>query len=286
MKTILGLAIILLASMGVALRAAAQPASSQPAALSPQRIEVVYLAPGRATTLQLSGNKTPPRIFVGAEIVAFEYEAATNQIRLRPRVDAGETNLNMTIDGQTYVFVLKIVGDVRVQYLRTFTIENASGEEDAGDEAGLGRAPPMRPVDVDIIHLVAEAERARGDPVYLKTKPNFRYRHLGKSYDWNDNVVTLVEVDQFIEKDLLLFKIEWVNRAKDALYLNARQYGIAVANQKIPVIAAMQDAPESIIFPGQHEVVWLAVQGYRLRRTNNWALTLPPEASAVTAMAR
>jgi len=67
------------------------------------------------------------------------------------------------IDGQTYVFVLKIIGDVRVQYLRTFTIENASGEEDAGDEAGLGRAPPMRPVDVDIIHLVAEAERARGD---------------------------------------------------------------------------------------------------------------------------
>jgi hypothetical protein len=262
---------------------AAQPEST----LVPARIEVIYLANGRITTVQLAGNKHPPHLIIGAPIVAFQYDSAANQIQLTPRVDDGETNMNMTVDGQTYVIVLKMVRDLRVQYLRTFTIANASGEDDAGDEVLLEKARPMKPVDIDIVTWVRQAERAQQDPIYKEQKlQSFRNRTIGRTYDWNDNVITLVEVDQFIDKDLLLFKAEWVNRSRDALYLNARQYGVRVANQRIPVVAAMQDAPDSIIYPGQHEVVWLAVQGYRLRRENQWELVLPPDSNAVAAMAR
>lgn len=256
-------------------------AATGPTKLSPTRIEVIYIAYGRATTIQLTGVKSTPRFFLGAPIVAYQYEKDTKQVQLTAAVEEGETNLNVTVDGITYVWVLKIVQDTRLNYLRTFTIVDETAEEDAKDEAALSRARPLKPFEVDIVQATQTAERAKRDGQFRKTLPNYRYLTLAKPYSWNDNIVNLVEVHQFLDSDLLLFKVEWVNRAGEAIYLNVRQYGLAVANQKIPVIAAMQDSPNSIVMPGQHEVVWLAVQGYRLRRHNEWQLVLPPDGAAV-----
>jgi hypothetical protein len=261
--------------------------SQGPTQLDPSVKQVVYVAYGRATIIQLSGNKHAPYFTLGAPIIQYTYDANLNQIRIFPDAEDGETNLTMTIDRKTYVTIIKIIHDKRLEYLRTFTVENENADQDdAGDEAALSRVAPMKPVDVDIVHLSQEAERLRDDPIYRATKTNYHFVPIGKSYTWNDSRIFLLEVHQFVDNDLLLFKIDWVNHSREAVYLNARQYGISVAGHRLPVLIAMQDAPNSVIYPGQHETVWLVIQGYRIRRANNFELILPPDARSVTSTIR
>ncbi len=293
MKKIMPLLFLLAMAGGPAVRAAEPPpAEAQSAAgngLSADRIEVLYLARGRATTVQLRTHRKVERIFPGDELVAFEYDPKMGQVRLTPSVDSGEENMNITIDGETYVWLLRIVppSDQKVQYRRTFTLERDAGELEESDESVLGKAPPMKPYEVDIIGLSKIADRAGRDIEFRRTYPMLRTKTFpDKYYSWNDSMIRLTEVNQFLEQDILLFKVEWVNRTKFALCLDARQYGLMVANQKIPITAATQLAPTAVVFPGQYEVVWLAVQGYRLRRDNDWQLVLPPDANALAPMTR
>jgi hypothetical protein len=72
-----------------------------------------------------------------------------------------------------------------------------------------------------------------------------------------------------------------VNRTNDALFLDAGQYGLFVAGHRIPIIARYKVGAGSVVYPGQLETVYLAVQGYRLSRNNDWELGLPPDAVSV-----
>jgi hypothetical protein len=142
----------------------------------------------------------------------------------------------------------------------------------------------MAPGQIDIVGAARTLERAQTDPVFLGSQPNLRIEPLGQCYQWNDCVVNLVDVAQFLDSDLLVFRVQWVNRTPDALYLDGGQYSIFIHGQKIPVSACYKVGVGAVVYPGQLETAYLAVQGYRLSRHNDWQLGLPPDSSGVGRM--
>ena len=252
--------------------------------LSPDRIEEVYVAPGRLTTIVLDSKLPVEQVAIGAPLAQVNYDRKLSQIQITPVVETGETNMNVRIGRNTYVFMLKVVNDVRVQYLRTFTVIGAGGADDTA--AAMASARPLKPAEVDVMGTVKTIDRARTDPVFRAQYPLLRTTPLGRAYQWNDCIVHLSEVSHFPDRDMLVFKVEWINRTSNALYLDAAQYGLRVVNRKVPIIARYQKTLNSTVYPGQHEVVYLFVQGYRLQADNPWELLLPPDANAVRRMLR
>ena len=240
----------------------------------------IFVAPGRATTVQLQTEEKIAAISLASPIVAYKYDRSLNQLEITPTVHTGgaETNLNLRIGPDVYILVVKVVTDVRAQFLRRFTLE---GDARANDEAGLARARALRPEDVDLVGAARTLERAETDQVFLQAHPNSRLKALNQCYTWNDCLVALADMVQFIDLDLLVFRVRWVNRTNDALFLDAGQYGLFVAGHRIPIIARYKVGAGSVVYPGQLETVYLAVQGYRLSRNNDWELGLPPDAVSV-----
>ncbi len=256
--------------------ALAEPA----AALEPGVPATVYLAPGRATTVLLHSRQKIAAISLASPVVTYKYDRALNQLELTPAVRTGgvETNLNLRIGRSVYILLLKVVEDVRAQYLRDFTLADEAADD---DEGGLGSARPLAPADIDVVAAARTMARWRSDPVFRQAHPTVRVVALDRRYLWNDCLVTLAEVAQFTDQDVLVFRVAWVNRTPDAIYLDARQYGLFVAGHRIPIGARYQPAADAIVYPGQAAGVYLAVQGYRLSRHNDWVLGLPPEAAAL-----
>src|SRR6185437_2515186 len=125
-----------------------------------------------------------------------------------------------------YVLLIRVVEDARAQYLREFTL---GGEAEPDDEAGLDRARPLAPAEIDLVGAARRVERAEADPVFRSAHPNLRIEPIGRDFPWNGCRIRLVEAAQFLDADLLLFRLHWVNRTPDALYLDPTQYGLAVA---------------------------------------------------------
>jgi hypothetical protein len=271
----LAIALLLLAAGP---RLGAGPGPGAPEELEPGRPTEVYLAPGRATTIQFRTDDRVAAISVASPVVSYQYDKALNELELTPAVRSPgvETNLNLRIGGNVYILLLKVVGDVRVQYWRCFTLPGGSA---ADDEAGLGRARPLAPAEVDIVGAAEALVRAGEDPVYRAAHPNLRIEPLGRARPWNDCAVELVDVGQFLDLDLLVFRVRWVNRTSDALYLDPTQVGIDIGDRKIPIVARYKVGIGPIVYPGQVDTVYLAVQGLRLSRRNDWRLVLPPDAS-------
>ncbi len=283
--TLLLICAVLTASAFAQKPGAFSPEPIKVSSLSPNRIEEVYTAPERVTTLVFDTKERITTVTMGSPILDCKYEPENNQMFLKPLIQTGETNLNLRIGRDTYVLIIHIVADSRVQYVRTFSLAN---DPRAMEEttAMMGAARVLRPDEIDVIQSVKTIEQARRDPVFRASQQGLKTYPMGQTYEWNHSIVYLVEVTQFAADDLLVFKVEWVNRTEQALYCDASQYGLRVANRKIPILARYQKASDSVIYPGQHEVVYLFVQGLRLLPTNNWELLLPPDADAVFRMIR
>jgi hypothetical protein len=264
--------------------AAALPAEPSPPptreSLRPGVPEEIYLAPGRATTVLLHTGRKIAAISLASPIVSYKYDKSLNQLEITPTVRSPgvETNLNLRIGPNVYVLLVKIVGDVRAQFLRDFALED---DPAADDENALGQARPLKPADIDLVGAAQSLERAEADPVFRQARPALRIETLDRLYLWNDCLVSLNAVAQFLDLDLLVFRVRWVNRTKEALYLDARQYGLFAGGTRIPITARYQVGAGPFIFPGQVETVYLGVQGYRLGRHNRWELGLPPDAAAL-----
>ena len=56
------------------------------------------------------------------------------------------------------------------------------------------------------------------------------------------------------------------------------------SGRTIPIIARYKVGVGPVVYPGQLETVYLAVQGYRLSRLNDWQLGLPPDSEAVGSL--
>ena len=285
MKRLLSCPLLPLAALLVTPATRAAPADPAPADdLHPGRPTEVYVAPGRATTIQLRTKEKVAAISLASPVVSYKYDKALNQLEITPAVRAGgvETNLNLRIGPEVYILLVKVVGDVRAQFLRSFT---RAPEPEADDEDGLRRARARLPSEVDLVGAARIVERAEADPVFRAAHPTLRIESLEDYYEWNGCLIGLTEVAQFLDQDLLVFRVRWANRTDDALYLDANQYGLFVGDRKIPVVARYQIGVGPVIYPGQWETVFLAVQGYRLSRHNDWRLGLPPDATAVGKMA-
>jgi hypothetical protein len=258
-------------------------AAPEEEALRPGAPAEVYLAPGRATTVLLHTGRKVAAISLASSVVSYKYDKALNQLELTPAVRSGgvETNLNLRIGPEVYILLVKVVTDVRAQYLRVFTLE---GDPGADDEAGLARARPLPPAEVDLVGAARALERAEIDPVFRAARPNLRIERLDQMYSWNGCIVALSAVAQFLDLDLLVFRVRWTNRTGDALYLDAGQYGLFVDGVRIPVIARYRIGAGPVVFPGQADTAYLAVQGYRLSRRNRWRLGLPPDAAAISRL--
>jgi hypothetical protein len=272
--------LLLAALLGASARA--QPPTDE-GQLQAGRPTVIFVAPGHATTLVLHTALKVAAISLASPVLAYKYDKALNQIEITPAVRAGgvETNMNLRIGRDVYVLDVRVVDDVRAQFERSFTLQDDASTD---DESGLVLAHPLRPDEVDLVGASRALERARRDPVFLLSQPNLRIESLGRFYSWNDCLVALVDAAHFIDTDLLVFCVQWVNRTDEALYLDPTQYGLFVAGQRIPVLARYKVGAGSVVYPGQLETVYLAVQGYRMSRHNDWQLGLPPDSDAVNRL--
>jgi hypothetical protein len=243
----------------------------------------IYVAPGHATTLVLHTPQKIAAISLASPVLSYKYDKSLNQLEITPTVRTGgvETNLNLRIGPSVYVLQVKVVDDVRAQFVRDFILED---DPAAADETGLDLARPLKPDRIDIVGAAKVLERAQSDPVFRQAQPNLRIEPLGHCYLWNDCLVALVDAAQFLDSDLLVFRVQWVNRTDQALYLDPTQYGLFVAGQRIPIACRYKIGVGPVVYPGQLETVYLAVQGYRLSRHNDWQLGLPPDAAAVGRM--
>ena len=74
----------------------------------------------------------------------------------------------MRIGPDIYVLVVKVVTDVRAQFVRSFDLESDAAQ---GDEAGLAQARPLKPEEIDIVGAAHALERAAADPVFGRLTP-------------------------------------------------------------------------------------------------------------------
>lgn len=258
----------------------ATPVAQAPIALDPSRVENIYCAPGIVTSVEFITDKQIETIKIGSPIAEVKYDAGRKILDFFPKIAEGRTNLNIVVDGTTYVFTVNIVTDDRIDYRRTFTFAK---ETEEADSAIVSQAPRLKPGEIDLVSAVNQIESARTDAVLRSKLPFYRTQAINKIYQWNGNLVHLLEASQFVDKDMVILKVQWLNEQNKAFYLKDRQYQVWVANKEIPVTARMQST-DGTVFPGQLETVWLCIQGYRLSLNNPWELKLPPEASSVRAL--
>ena len=246
-----------------------------PISLSADRVEVVSLQPLMVTSINFSSRAKIDDMKIGSKIVQIAFDPKRNQLDIYPTVTEGMTNLNIRVGGKIYTFLLKVghAGDPTLQQSYAF-------DDDADDYDGaLASAPIMKPFEVDTVAAIKTIERARFDDAFRQTIPGFRVLAIGRTVFWNNSPVTLVDVSQFADRDLLVFKIEWSNNTGSVLNLDSGQIRLKAANTGIPITCSQQVAAQ--LFPGQCDTIWLFVQGCRLSPRNDWCLLLPPDAVSV-----
>jgi len=256
-------------------RAETSAAINGPVSLSTDKVEVVGLKPLMVTSLNFSKAEKIDDIKIGSKIVQVDFDPKKNQLNIYPTVTEGMTNLNVRIGDNIYTFLLKILNAGDPVFQRSYTFA-----DDADDfDGALASAPIMKPFEVDTVAAIKTIERARFDRTFRQAISGFRTIAIGRTAFWNNSPVTLVDVSQFADRDLLVFKIEWSNNTGSVLNLDCGQVRLKVANTGIPITCSQQVAAQ--LFPGQCDTIWLFVQGYRLSPRNDWCLLLPPDAASV-----
>jgi hypothetical protein len=274
MKTIGALVWLILGACALG-RAEPSVVTTGPIPLSAGKVEIVGLKPLMVTSLNFPKGAKIDDIKMGSKIVQVDFDPKKNQLNIYPTVTEGMTNLNVRIGDNIYTFLLKILNTGDPIFQRSYTFE-----DDADDfDGALASAPIMKPFEVDTVAAIKTIERARFDPTFRQTTPEFRTLPVGRTVFWNNSPVTLVEVSQFADRDLLVFKIEWSNNTGSVLNLDSGQIGLKVANSGIPITCSQQVAAQ--LFPGQCDTIWLFVQGNRLSPRNEWRLLLPPDGASV-----
>lgn len=282
--TDLAILVCLTASTFAASEQKTMPASTTaPIILKHDVIHNLILGYGIVTTIKIDSPKKVERVLLGSPIVTFKVEDEINRVNFRPRVQQGATNMVLTVGGVDYNFVIQVTPEVsQVVYTKTYLISEDAAEQEATDLGALGKAPIMKPADIDPVAISKAIEQARKDPIYRRAAmADMRTLPLNKIYQWNNCVIHFLEVNQLLNSDTIAIKIQWVNTSGYGLYLNPKQLEVRIANKRIRVKSCMQDAPDSIVNPGQMDTLWLIVQGERITIDNDWELAFPPDSKSV-----
>lgn len=251
-----------------------------PVILDTNKSDVIHTAPRVVTTLSFDKGVQIDDIAIGSEVIKATFDEKQNIISLYPTVATGQTNINFRVKDKTYTIFVIISNTDAPDLRRNYTL----GEDMVEEAIGNPNAPKLKPQDIDTVGAINIIERARMDGRYRDQQETMRTILLGKTWLWNSATITLVDCTQFIETDLLVFKIEAVNRTNAMLHLHAKQIGLTIAGQRIPVTACQQDNDKML--PGHTATFWLFVQGMRISPKNAWDLMLPPEARDVSRILR
>jgi hypothetical protein len=251
-----------------------------PVILDANKSDVIHTAPRVVTTLSFAKGIQIDDIAIGSEVIKVTFDEPQNIISIYPAVASGQTNLNIRVKDTTYTIFVIISNSEAPDLRRNYTL----GEDMVEDSIGNPNAPKLKPQDIDTIGAINIIERARMDGRYRAQQDSMRSVLIGKTWLWNAAGVTLIDCTQFIETDLLVFKIEVTNRTDSILHIHAKQIGLIIAGQRIPVTACQQVNDQ--LLPGHSDTVWLFVQGMRISPRNNWGLLLPPESRDVKRILR
>jgi hypothetical protein len=255
---------------------------SSPLILSPDSVATVNARMGMLTSVTLLTDKPVQSMMKGGPEINLMLDG--NVVHIQPLVPEGLSSLTFRVDSVTYVIRVRITPEDPTIPNPVFTFAK-QGKFDELDRA-VTAAPALKPSDIDINGAIRVIERAATDRDFRATLQNFQSLPIRKIYAWNHNEIHLLEAHQFADLDLIVFKISWVNQQGTAFYLHQNQYRLFIGEKQVMTQARRQLAPRAIVFPGQQETVWLAVQGYKLRLDNDWNLRLPPEASELRAYTR
>lgn len=259
-----------------------EPDKAAASELDSNKVQNIYCAYGYTTHIKFQSKYNIQQITPGSGVITFAISPDKTGIDIFPQVTQGQTNLNVMINGVTYVLVIHIVADDRIMFRRTFTVASPN---DSATSAPKITGPPVKPQDIDVVFYITAIEKTRTDATYNKAmQKTLQSFPLDKIYQWNGCAINLIEAVQFPKDNLVVLKLEWQNLTDNALYLSADQYQISVANQIIPVTAKSQLS--SLLFPGQMDVVYLFIQGYGLNASNAFELSLPPESDGVKQLLR
>ena len=239
--------------------------------LHPNTPVEIYVCAGRTTTLVIRGTEPVVAIALSSSIVSYKYNKTLNQIEITPtgKLYGLETNLNLRIGSEVYVLLVKLVNDVRTQYVRVFTPES---QVLVSDEDSLFKVAPQKPAYVDLLGSIKIIERMGYDLVFKKAQVNIHEVILNDVYVWNRSLITLEKCYQFLDQDLLIFRTSWTNNTDKIIYLDPRDLAISIDETNIPIIAATRKKMTAEVLPGESDVIYLAIQGYRLSRKNHFRL--------------
>jgi len=247
--------------------------------LDPNVTQTITLGPGIITTLKFDPRKPIEKIISGSAVAAIEYDEELNRLTLLPLGYGGKTNMIVTIDGTDYVFIVRVTKNLKeVIHTRSYVVNTIAAENLMADLRRQANAPALMPQQIDTVAFVKAIERARTDRFYRDSLQDLRTIHIGKVAQWNDCMVHFLEVNTFLDTDLLIFKVQLVNTTGFGLYCNARQLGLRVGHKDVNIKASFQNSPDSIVLPGQMETIWLFVQGEKISAAgNDWTLLMPPD---------
>lgn len=257
--------------------APAKPVGTEPVILHADQIHNLLIARGVLTTLKFSCGKPIDDLRIGdSRIFEAKLEEDGQRILLKAIAGDGATNMTVTIDNVDYVFVIQVTPDPsKVVFTRTYSLGTGTQEELLSDLMRIGRAPKLKPAQIDAAALARKVQRAVIDPVYRKALPDFRIFEINRPYVWKKCVVQLMAAYGFVDSDIVLLKVEWVNTTGTGIYLNSRQLGVRCAGKKALSIASHQDSLDSWVLPGQLDTVWLVIHGEKIAYANDWDLRFP-----------
>ncbi len=274
-RRFLGYIFLLLAGALAAARGAEAGRAAVP--ISPDNIPTVAARLGMLTSITLLTREPIEAVMKGGPEINHLVDG--NVIHIQPTVSEGNSSITFRVAGTIYVIRIRIApGELAIPN-PVFSFPGGSKFDDL--DRPLAEAMPLRPGEIDLNGAVRTIERAGIDPQFRATLRSFAELPVRKIYPWNGQEIHFLAAYQFAELDLIVFKLSWVNIGSAAFYLKDHQYQIYLGSRVVPIQARRQLAPRAIVFPGQQETVWLAVQGYKLRLDNDWELRLPPDASAV-----
>lgn len=267
----------LLAVSLTALTAASQ-SSSKPMVLKHDVMQHVYCGFGIATTLQFPHDVDINQIVPGTPgfevIKIYESQTVPNLVTIIPQVDNGTVNVNFTINGITYPFMVQIVDDSRVMATQSYTLAGLKSRREGNK---LSRAPIMKPSEVDVPNTIKIIEKARTDHVFANSlEGKAVWKSINQQIPWNGNQIHIYDVVHFLEDDLMVMTIAWRNQSSNvAYYLNVQQYQVWLGQNRLYPTSSTQIT--DTVFPGQMDIAYLFFQGHRLNVNQNWKIKLPPE---------
>jgi len=229
----------------------------------------VRLRADRVTTLTFPPGSVLESQILGADLVQVQADPERRQLHLSPRVAAGRTNLNVSVDGKVRVFQLIIGPDAGDLALELAPEQGPSGEE------ALGAVPVLTPEQIPVARILNTLAVADRDPAFAAERTGLFRRAVGLVRRWQDSPVVLTEVAQFVELDLLVLTVAWRNDTQEVLTLPARRVEVTVGGRVVPKTLWVQGS--AALLPGQADQMHLFVQGWRLSRDNEFAIELPPE---------